>query len=74
MAQDPVEPVECHSGSGYAEYPTALHWEGARLEVAFVITRYRTLQGKGFRVLVQDGREFELLYNESTTEWQIIPR
>lgn len=74
MAQDPVEPVECHSGSDYADYPTALHWEGARLEVAFVITRYRTLQGKGFRVLVNDGREFELLYNESTTEWQIIPR
>lgn len=74
MAQDAVELVECHSGSAYAEYPSALHWDGVRLEVAFVITRYRTLQGKGFRVLVQDGREFELLYNESTYEWQIIPR
>ena len=65
--------VECHSGYTYAQRPTALWWEGARLEVAAVLAEWRTPQGKHFRVRAADGRKFELEYSESEDAWNILP-
>jgi hypothetical protein len=63
--------VECHSGSEYGERPTALHWNGQRLEVAEVEARWRIPGGKKFRVRTSDGQVFELLYVELFDEWRI---
>ncbi|MGQ0604770.1 MAG: hypothetical protein ACT4QE_24075 [Anaerolineales bacterium] len=63
--------VECHSGSEYAERPTALHWQGQRLEVAEVEARWRIPGGRKFRVRTSDGQVFELLYVELYDEWRI---
>ena len=63
--------VECHSGSEYAERPTALWWDGQRLEVAEVEARWRIPGGKKFRVRTTDGQVFELLYVELYDEWRI---
>ncbi len=63
--------VECHSDYTYPERPTALTWEGQRLEVADVLREWRSPSGKGFRVRTIDGQEFELLYYEDANEWQI---
>ncbi len=65
------EIVECHSGYEYAERPTALWWEGERLEVAMVEATWRISGGKKFRVRTVDGRVFELLYVELYDEWRV---
>jgi hypothetical protein len=65
------ELVECHSGSEYAERPTALHWEGQRLEIKEILTQWRIPGAKCFRVSVADGRQFELFYGELYDEWRI---
>jgi hypothetical protein len=68
-----AELVECHSGFEYAERPTALWWEGTRLEVAEVEAQWRISGGKKFRVRTVDGRVFELLYVELYDEWRVHP-
>ncbi len=65
------EIVECHSGYEYAERPTALWWEGERLEVAMLEATWRISGGKKFRVRTVDGRVFELLYVELYDEWRV---
>ncbi len=63
--------VECRSDTEYAERPIALHWQGGRLEVSEILSRWRTPAGKGFRVRTVDGQIFDLLYDEITADWQI---
>ena len=63
--------VECHSGHEYAERPTALWWEGQRLEVAEVEARWRISGGKKFRVRTVDEQVFELLYVELYDQWRV---
>lgn len=65
--------VECRSDYTYAQRPLALIWENQRLEVTEVLASWRTPQGLYFRVRVQDGKCFELRYQESGEEWQIHP-
>lgn len=64
--------VECHSDYTYPERPTALTWEGWRLEVAEILREWRSPEGKGFRVRTVDEQEFELFFSEAANEWQIL--
>ena len=66
-----MELVECHSGYEYAGRPTALVWEGERLEVEEVLESWRTPDGKRFRVRATDQRVFELAYHEPNDAWQV---
>lgn len=66
-----AEAVECHSGHAYAERPTALTWQGKRLEIARLLDERRTPQGKTFRVETDDRQVFDLLYDEAADEWHI---
>ena len=71
---DAVEdPVECYSGSQYAEKPRALYWEGQRLAILQVESEWRTPNNRCFRVLTEDQRRFELFYGEFDDEWRIQP-
>ena len=63
--------VECHSGLEYAERPTALWWQGERLEVEAVEAEWRTPGGKQFRVRTTGGQVFELVYVELYDEWRV---
>jgi hypothetical protein len=65
------ELVECHSGYEYAERPTAVWWQGDRLEVAAVEAQWRISGGKKFRVRAVNGQVFELLYVELYDEWRV---
>ncbi len=65
--------VECHSDYTYPERPTALTWEGRRLEIAEILREWGNPSGKGFRVRTTAGQEFELSYLEQANEWQIHP-
>lgn len=66
-----IELVECHSGYEYAERPTALWWQGQRLEVAEVEERWRIPGGKCFRVRTAEGLVFNLTYVELYDEWRV---
>jgi hypothetical protein len=65
------ELVECHSGYEYGERPTALEWQGKRLEIIRVTDRWRIPNGKCFRVRTVDEQIFELCYAELDDEWHI---
>jgi hypothetical protein len=65
--------VECRSDSEYAERPLSLMWEGQRLEIAEILSRWRGPAEKGFRVQTVDKRVFELTYHEVSDEWSIQP-
>lgn len=67
-------PVECYSGGEYAERPRALHWQGARLEIAEVMQNWRTPHGKGFRVRTVDDRVFDLVYQAQIDAWRIVEK
>jgi hypothetical protein len=66
-----AEPVECYSGTTYAQRPVALTWEGARLPITEVEAGWRTADGRAFRVRTEDGRAFNLAYDESNDTWLI---
>ncbi|MBI3360448.1 MAG: hypothetical protein HY023_04990 [Chloroflexi bacterium] len=66
-----TEKVECHSGYEYAERPTAVWWQGQRLEVEEVEERWRIPGGKCFRVRTVEGLVFNLTYVELFDEWRI---
>ena len=65
------DPVECHSGYEYAERPTALRWEGERLEVEEILDRWRIPGAHCFRVRTTDGQVFELFNGELYDEWRV---
>jgi hypothetical protein len=66
-----VDLVECHSEIEYPDRPVALYWQGQRLEIAKILTDWRTPAGKSFRVLTWDNQVFELSYQETTADWKI---
>jgi hypothetical protein len=65
------ESVECYSGVEYPERPTAITYQGQRLEIAQVIQVWRIPEGKRFRVQTADMQVFELVYKESEDEWLV---
>jgi hypothetical protein len=65
------ESVECYSGVEYPERPTAVAYQGRRLEIAQVIQAWRIPEGKRFRVQTEDMQVFELVYEEYEGDWLI---
>lgn len=63
--------VECYSGHTYAQEPRAFIWQGVRLAVTSVERAWRDPEGPCFHVQAEDGRQFELRYNEGRDRWQI---
>jgi hypothetical protein len=66
-----VELVECRSDLDYADTPLALYWQGQRLKIEEVMARWRTPQGKAFRVKTVGDYSFELFYDELKEEWYV---
>jgi len=66
-----AHPVECHSGYEYAQRPIGFLWEGEYLRIDVIIAEWRTPEGKGFRVRVVDGHNFELFYTQESDSWDI---
>ena len=66
-----LENVECRSDSAYGERPLAFTWQGERFEVIGISLRWRSPDGKGFRVSTRQGRAFDLFYSETLDAWAI---
>jgi hypothetical protein len=63
--------VYCHSGYAYAERPLALRLDGQRQEIDIIEAQWRHPGEIGFKVRVQDGRRFELVYLEVQDAWRV---
>jgi len=66
-----VVTVECYSGYTYAQEPRAFVWQGRRLAVTEVARAWRQPEGPCFRVRAEDGRRYDLIYDESTDIWHL---
>jgi len=65
--------VECLPGFTYADRPTALVWEGRRLEVDAILATWRAPGARCFRALAGERQVFDLVFREDDNFWQIIP-
>jgi hypothetical protein len=65
-----ADPVSCHSGSQYAEYPLAFSFQDESMPVDEILARWRTPAGKRFRVR-SAGRVFDLIYDEAHDLWRV---
>jgi hypothetical protein len=63
--------VECRSDTEYPERPVAIFLHGERFEIDCILSRWRTPEGKWFRVNIKNGDIHELFYDESLDEWII---
>jgi hypothetical protein len=61
--------VKCYSGYFYAQEPRSFVWQGKELEIERVAEGWQEPGKRLFRVVVQDGRLFELCYNQATDRW-----
>lgn len=64
--------VKCYSGYQYAEEPRSFVWQEDELEIESVEEAWQEPGKRLFRVVSQDGRLFELCYNEATDRWSAI--
>jgi hypothetical protein len=64
--------VKCYSGHLYAEEPRSFVWQEGELEIRSVEKAWQEPTGRLFRVVTQDGRLFELCYNETTDRWSAV--
>ena len=65
---EPVQ-VECYSGYTYAQEPRSIIRRGVRIGVMRVIKTWRTPDGPGFRVRLDDGALVELYFDEQRGQW-----
>lgn len=64
--------VKCYSGYLYAEEPRSFVWQESELGVKSVKEAWQEPGKRLFRVVTQDGRLFELCYNEATDRWSAV--
>jgi len=64
--------VKCYSGYLYAEEPRSFVWQESELQTESVEDARQEPGKRLFRVVTQDGRLFELCYNEATDQWSAI--
>lgn len=64
--------VKCHSGYLYAEEPRSFVWQESELQVESVEKAWQEPGKRLFRVVTQDGRLFELCYNEAADRWSAV--
>ena len=64
--------VRCYSGRLYAEEPRSFLWQQSELEIESVEEAWQEPGKRLFRVVIHDGRLFELCYNEATDRWSAI--
>ena len=64
--------VKCYSGYIYPVEPRSLIWEDKELRIKSVDKAWQEPGTRIFRVFTEDGRLFELCYNEQTDGWSAV--
>jgi hypothetical protein len=67
----PPEPTEakCYSGHIYAERPQSFLWHGIEYEIKEIDKAWQEPGKRLFKVVTEDGKLFELCYNEADDKW-----
>jgi len=61
--------VKCYSGHVYAEEPRSLVWQDKELGIKSIEKAWQEPGTRLFRVVTEDGKLFELCYNEAADRW-----
>jgi hypothetical protein len=64
--------VKCYSGYIYAEEPRSFVWQEKELGIKLVEKTWQEPGRRLFRVITQDGKLFELCYNETDDYWSAV--
>jgi hypothetical protein len=64
--------VNCYSSYIYAEEPRSFVWQEKQLGIKSVEKAWQEPGKKLFRVVTEEGRLFELCYNEADDLWSAI--
>ena len=63
--------VKCYSGYVYAQEPRSFVWEEKEIGIESLEKAWQEPGKRLFRVVTQDGRRFELCYNETIDRWSV---
>jgi hypothetical protein len=64
--------VRCYSGYVYAQEPRSFVWQESELEIGSIEQAWQEPGKRLFKVVIHDGRLFQLCYNETTDRWSAI--
>ena len=64
--------VTCYSGHTYAERPQSFLWQGIKYKVKEIEKAWQELGKRLFKVTRDEGKSFELCYNEAGDQWSAI--
>jgi hypothetical protein len=70
--QDARVKVSCYSGYIYPEEPWAFVWQGKKLGVKSIEKVWREPGKRQFRVVTDEGKLFDLCYNEADNRWSAV--
>jgi len=65
------DPVRCHAGWQYPEYPQSVFWDGQWHQVHSVLKQWRDPQGYYYWVQCKDEVTLELFFDISKDAWQL---
>jgi hypothetical protein len=73
MARRNIEiKVKCYSGYIYTYEPRSFIWQVKELRISLVEKAWQELGSRIFRVVTENGKLFELCYNERTDRWSAV--
>jgi hypothetical protein len=61
--------VNCYSGHTYAERPKSFLWQGTEYGITSIEKAWQEPGKRLFKVVTEDGKLFELCYNEAADQW-----
>ena len=64
--------VKCYSSSVYAEKPQSFIWHEKELGIKLVERAWQEPGKRLFKVVNEDGKLFELCYNETSDQWSAV--
>ncbi len=64
--------VKCYSGYIYAQEPQSFIWQGIAYSVKEIEKAWQEPGKRLFKAVTDDGKLFELCYNETDDQWSAI--
>jgi len=64
--------VTCYSSHTYAERPKSFLWQGKEYKVKEIEKAWQEPVKRLFKVTTEEGKLFELCYNEAERQWSAI--
>ncbi len=64
--------VRCYSGYIYAQEPRVFTWQGKEIKIKSLKQVQQEPGKRLFKVIAEDGKLFELCYNEAADRWSVV--